>query len=85
MGGIEAAPLPGALRSSRGGIPGAGELDAAMEPCGPRGHGEVAGERARGVSLWLDADGCLNWDFTHSDVHPDEYAEGLRLLRNEFR
>jgi len=44
--------------------------------------------RARTVhferSLWLDADGCLDWDFTNSDVHPDEYAEGLRLLRDEF-
>jgi len=34
----------GAMRSSRGGIPGAGGLDAAMEPCGPRGHA-VAGKR----------------------------------------
>ena len=44
----------------------------------------LAAMECRGMSLWLDADECLHWDFTNSDVHPDEYAEGLRLLRDEF-
>ena len=44
----------------------------------------LAAMEFRGMSLWLDADRCLHWDLTNSDVHPDEYAEGLRLLRDEF-
>jgi hypothetical protein len=45
----------------------------------------LAAMEGRGVNLWLDADGCLRWDLTNSDVGPHEYAEGLRLLRDEFR
>jgi hypothetical protein len=37
----------------------------------------------RGVTLWLDDNRCLRWDFTNSDVHPDEYS-GLPLLRDEI-
>ena len=45
----------------------------------------LAALEARGAIFWLDDDECMCCDLATGGFHLDEYAEGLRLLRDEIR